>query len=74
MAIRQLTYALAAAGMAFGTTAHAADVPARGSTSIDGAEQLTGSPGLLAVIVGIAAILAILAFEGNDDEDLPTSP
>ena len=71
MAIRKLTYALAAAGMMIGTTAHAAAVPARQSAPIDQADQLSGDTGMIAVVVGILAILAIIVF---DNDDSPSSP
>ena len=70
MALRKLTYALAAAGMIIGTTANAAPV-ARDSSAVAGTEQLSGDSGVIAVVVGILAILSIILFDNDDD---PASP
>lgn len=78
MAIRTLTYALAAAGMTLGATATAASaapLPDRSGSAIGDAEQIGGNAGLIAVLVGIAAILSIIIFDGDDyDDDIPVSP
>lgn len=73
MAIRTLTFALAAAAMTVGTSAHAAAVPARSSASLDQSEQLFGGSELIPVAIFMAAILAIIIFDDNGDDD-PTSP
>lgn len=73
MAIRMLTYALAAAGLTVGATAQAAapvDAPLRSGASIDEAEHLSGS-GLIPVLVAMLAILSIIVFDSDDD---PVSP
>ena len=72
MAIRTLTYALAAAAMTVGATVQAAAVPARTSASVGQAEHLGGSE-LIPVAVFMAAILAIMLFADDDDES-PVSP
>jgi hypothetical protein len=72
MAIRTLTYALAAAAMTIGTSAHAAAPPARTSTPMAQAEQLGGSE-FIPVAIFMAAILSIMLFAGDDDEG-PASP
>ena len=73
MAIRTLTFALAAAAMTAGTSAQAAGVPARSSTPLASADHLAGSE-LLPVAVFMAAILSIMLFAGDDDDELPASP
>lgn len=75
MAIRTLTYALAAAAMTVGTSAQAAAVPARSSASLEQSDQLFGGSELVPVIVFMAAILAVMLFTGDgDDDESPTSP
>lgn len=75
MAIRTLTLALAATAMTASGTAHAAAAPARSSASVGQAESLFGGSELIAVAVFMAAILAIMVFDGDDDDaDRPTSP
>ena len=73
MAIRTLTYALAAATMTVGTSAHAAAVPARSGAPVEQADQLFGGNELIPVLVFMAAILAIMLFTDDDDES-PDSP
>ena len=75
MAIRTLTFALAAAAMATGSIAQAAapaPVPARSSAVVGEAEHL-GSSELLPVAAFMLAILAIMLFDGDGD-DAPHSP
>lgn len=77
MAIRTLTFVLAAAAMTVGTSAQAAAVPARSSASVDQTEQLFGGSELIPVAILMAAIVSIMLFAGdedNDDTDSPTSP
>ena len=76
MAIRTLTFALAAAAMTVGTSANAAAMPVRSGASLDQSESLFGGSELVPVAVFMAAILAIMLFadDGDDDDDLPTSP
>ena len=76
MAIRTLTYALAAAAMTVGTSAQAATVPSRSSAPLEQGEQLFGGSELIPVVVFMAAILSIMLFTGDDDENdgSPTSP
>lgn len=71
MAIRTLTFTLAAAAMTVGTTAQAAAVPVRSNSPVDQAEGLGGSE-LIPVAVFMLAILAIMLFDDSDDR--PTSP
>ena len=75
MAIRTLTYALAATSMTVGTSVQAAaapaSVPARSGAAIGEAEQLRGSA-LLPVAVFMLAILALMVFD--DDDEGPESP
>lgn len=73
MAIRTLTYALAAAAMTVGTSAHAATVPARSSAPVGQADQLFGGSELVPVAIFMAAILAIMLF-ADDGDDEPASP
>ena len=74
MAIRTLTYALAAAAMTVGVTVQAAAVPARSGASLGQAEQLGGSE-LIPVAIFMAAILGIMLFaDDNDDNGSPASP
>ena len=74
MAIRTLTYALAAAAMTVGTSVQAAAVPARSGAPLEQAEPLGGSE-LIPVAIFMAAILSIMLFTGDDDDiDSPTSP
>ena len=70
MAIRTLTYALAAAAMTVNTSAHAA-VPVRSSAPVEETEQLGGSE-LIPVLIFMAAILAVILF-ADDDDDIPVS-
>lgn len=76
MAIRTLTYALAAAAMTVGASAQAAAVPARSSAPMEQGEQLFGGSELIPVLVFMAAILGIMLFTGDDNEDdgSPASP
>lgn len=75
MTIRKLTFTLAAATLALGSTAQAATAtPARASAPVGEAEQLGGNAGLIAVIVGIASVLALVAFADGSDGDTPVSP
>jgi hypothetical protein len=75
MAIRTLTFALAAAAMTVGTSANAAAVPARSSASVEQADNLFGGSELFPVAIFMAAILAIMLFTGDDDDDeSPASP
>ena len=75
MAIRTLTFALAAAAMTVGTSANAAAIPARSGASLDQSEHLFGGSELFPVAIFMAAILAIMLFvDDGDDDDLPTSP
>lgn len=75
MAIRTLTFALAATAMTVGASAHAAAVPARSSASMDQGEHLFGGSELIPVAIFMAAILAIMLFADDDgDADRPTSP
>lgn len=75
MAIRTLTYALAATAMTVGTSAHAAAVPVRSSTPVEQSDQLFGGNELIPVLVFMAAILAIMLFATDDDNDeRPSSP
>jgi hypothetical protein len=73
MAIRTLTFALAAAAMTVGTSAQAAAVPDRSASSLDQAEDLFGGSELIPVLVFMAAILAIILFVDDGDES-PDSP
>jgi len=74
MAIRTLTYALAAAAMTSGTIAQAAitAAPARTGASVDQSEQLVSSE-FIPVAIFMLAILAIWLFDGDGDE-APHSP
>jgi hypothetical protein len=75
MAIRNLTFALAAAAMTVGTTAQAAAplaVPARSGASVDDSEHL-GGMAIGAVAVFMLAVLALMIFDRGDD-DVPNSP
>ena len=75
MAIRTLTYALAAAAMTSATIAQAAPVPARASAPIANANQLGGGSEFLPVAVFMLAVLAVMLFTGDgDDADVPHSP
>jgi hypothetical protein len=69
MAIRTLTYALAATAMTLGTSVQAA-APARSGAPIGEAEQLRGSA-FVPVAIFMLAILALMVF---DDDDSPESP
>jgi hypothetical protein len=70
-----MTFALAAAAMTVGASAQAAAVPARSSASVDQAEQLFGGSELIPVAIFMAAILGIMLFAGDgEDNDSPTSP
>jgi hypothetical protein len=74
MAIRKLTYALAAAGMIAGTTAQATaplDASVRSGASMGEAEQLGWNHEWIPVIVAMLAILSIIVFADDDD---PVSP
>ena len=76
MAIRTLTFALAAAAMTSGTIAQAAvpaAVPARSGGALGQADQLRSGSGLLPVAIFMLAILAIVLFDGDGD-DAPDSP
>lgn len=73
MAIRTLTYALAAAAITAGTSAHAATVPARSGAPVEQADQLFGGSELVPVAIFMAAILAIMLF-ADDGDDEPVSP
>lgn len=72
MAIRTLTYALAAAAMTVGVTVQAAAVPARSGAPLGQSEQLGGSE-FIPVAIFMAAILGIMLF-ADDDDERPTSP
>lgn len=75
MAIRTLTFALAAAAMTVGTSAHATAVPVRSSASVEQGENLFGGSELVPVLVFMAAILAIMLFaDDGDDDESPSSP
>lgn len=74
MAIRTLTYALAAAAMTVGTTANAAAAPARNGAPVEQGEQLFGGSELIPVAIFMAAILAIMLFADDDDDESPASP
>jgi len=75
MAIRSLTFALAAAALTVGASAQAAaPVAPRASSPIAGSEQLGGTSDFLPFAIFIAAILAIVVIAGDEDEDFPTSP
>ena len=76
MAIRTLASALAAAAMTLGASAQAAapvSVPVRSSASLGEAEQLGGGMGLLPVAIFMLAIVGIMLFDSDGDED-PQSP
>ena len=73
MATRILTSALAAAAMTVGTSAQATAVPARSSSPVEQGDQLFGGSELFPVGIFMAAILAIILFSDNDDDD-PISP
>jgi hypothetical protein len=73
MAIRTLTYALAATAMTVGASVPAAAVPARGSAPVEQADGLFGGSELVPVAIFMAAILAIMLFADDDDES-PDSP
>jgi hypothetical protein len=74
MAIRTLTYALAATAMTLGTSVQAAaasaPVPARSGAPIGEAEQIGGSA-FIPVAIFMLAIIALMVF---DDDDGPQSP
>jgi hypothetical protein len=75
MAMKTLTYALAATAMTWGTTVQAAapaSVPARSGAPIGESEQFLGGSGLVPVAIFMLAILAIMVF--NDDDESPESP
>jgi hypothetical protein len=75
MAIKTLTYALAAAAMTSGAIAQAAvpaSVPARTGAPVGEADQLFGGE-FLPVAIFMLAILAIMLFDG-DGGDVPVSP
>ena len=75
MAIRTLTYALAVASMTVGATSQAAAVPARSSAPVGQADELFGGSELVPVLIFMAAILGIMLFAGDDDNDeSPASP
>ena len=60
MALRTLTYTLAAATLTVGASAQAAGpVPARASSSVEGADHLSGNTGFLAVAVFMLAVLSL---------------
>jgi hypothetical protein len=74
MAVRKLSYTLAAVGMIAGTTAQATaplDVSVRSSAAMGEAEQLGRNHEWIPVIVAMLAILSIIVFAGDDD---PVSP
>ena len=76
MATRILKSALAAAALVTAAGAQAAapaGIAARSSASVEDAESLSGGSGFLPVAIFIAAVLAVMLFE-DDDNDLPTSP
>ena len=76
MAIRLLTYALAAAAMAPGAIAQAAapvSVPVRSGAPVEETEGLGGGSGLLPVAIFALAVLAIMLFH-DDGDDAPVSP
>ena len=75
MAIRTLTYALAATAMTWGASAQAAapvSVPARSGASLEEADQLRGDSGLLPVAIFMLAILSLILFDDGDEG--PSSP
>jgi hypothetical protein len=72
MAIRTLTFALAAAAMTVGVSAQATAVPTRSSAPVAQAEGLGGSE-FIPVAIFMLAILAIMLFDGDGD-DAPASP
>jgi hypothetical protein len=75
MAIRTLTYALAATAMTFATSVQAAaapaPVPARSGAPVGDAEQLRGGSAFLPVAIFMLAVIALMVF---DDDDGPQSP
>ena len=74
MAIRTLTYALAATAMTVGTSVQAAApaaIPDRSGASIGETEQI-GRSALLPVAIFMLAIIALMVFD--DDEEGPESP
>jgi hypothetical protein len=75
MAIRTLTYAIAATAMTVVTSAPAAAVPVRSSASVEQTEHFLGGSELVPVAIFMAAILAIMLFaDDGDDDESPSSP
>lgn len=79
MSFKKLALALSVSTLVIAPTiAQAADsvAPARTSSSVTDAEKIEGGSGILIALLAAAAVIAgiILIADGDDDEDLPTSP
>jgi hypothetical protein len=76
MAMKTLTFALAAGLMTVGASVQAAapiSVPVRSSANLEQANEFAGNSELIPVLVFMLAILSIMVFD-DDDEDVAVSP